>query len=171
MKIYTQMNHEFIPRFPRTWERFLDHSRPEQALSLESVASFPILSASAFAFFAPLIEALCVLSAHSRESWTWLLHRSRSMANSDLKSQIHSLTFRERNMYLSGFTIHGQGMSRLNARNNKFSKYKIFDGIKFHMSKCIVIWSFSYIPKLLLVKKLPRAKSWFLRKVSNFNFH
>ena len=51
MKICTQMNHEFIPRFPRVWERFLDHSRPEQALSLESVASFPILSASVFVFF------------------------------------------------------------------------------------------------------------------------
>ena len=33
------------------------------------------------------------------------------------------------------------------------AKTSVFDGIKFHMSKCIVIWSFSYIPKLLQVKK------------------
>ena len=45
------MNYKSIPWFPRTWKLFLDHSQPEQALCLKPVASFPILSASAFSFF------------------------------------------------------------------------------------------------------------------------
>ena len=79
------MNYKSIPWFPRTWKLFLDHSQPEQALCLQPVASFPILSASAFSFcFVPLNESLCDPSAVSLKSQTWLLRPYRSMANSDL---------------------------------------------------------------------------------------
>ena len=40
-----------------------------------------------------------------------------------------------------------------------------FDGVKFHNSKCTVIWLFSYIPKFLQVKKkLPFATDQFPSK-------
>ena len=79
------MNYKSIPWFPRTWKLFLDHSQPEQALCLKPVASFPILSASAFSFFFVLWnESLCDPSAVSLKSQTWLLRPYRSMANSDL---------------------------------------------------------------------------------------
>ena len=51
LKILIQFNHESLPRFPKTWERFLNHTWPEQTLYLESVVFFPILSALALSFF------------------------------------------------------------------------------------------------------------------------
>ena len=138
------MNYKSIPWFPRTWKLFLDHSQPEQALCLKPVASFPILSASAFSFcFVPLNESLCDPSAVSLKSRTWLLRPSPSKANNaDLKSQLHWLTSWERNIYLSRFTIHCQN-SRDCRKDRKTTRWKAQKRKK--------------KPKLIKLEKMQRA--------------